>query len=155
MLKFAGKEIPGSHGPIIYASPELAVKEIQFWEVNGIAEIVGGQGGRWLTIEHTLHNRCTTPRALVAELNKLKSYQGLTGSLVESGTIAQTFKNVTFRGWEPAALPGQREPGPLKDVAGTLLDDEGNADGGWFITLLLQFRQLYPQVTGGTSDDDT
>lgn len=154
MLTFAGKEIPGSHGPIIYASPELAVTELQFWESDGIAEIVGGQGGRWLTVRHTLHNRCQQPKDLTKELNKLKSYQGTVGDLKETGTIEQTFKNCSFRGWEPDILPGQRDPGPLKDVAGTLLDDEGNADGGWFITILLQFRQLYSQVTAGASGGD-
>jgi hypothetical protein len=97
-----------------------------------------------------LHNKCAKPKDLITELNKLKGYQGVNGVLQEiSGAINQKQFNCTFRGWEPALLPGQRDPGMLKDLAGTLRDDNGVADGGWFITLMLQFRQLY--VSGSSS----
>ena len=150
-LLFKSKAIPGSHGPIIVGSPELHARRVKYWEVQGEGEVIGESGGRSLSVEITLHDQYTgnTPAKLFKYLDKLDALVGQHGTLTETPDdnggligVSQDFKNCTFEGREPAALPGQVAPGPLKDVAGTLVDDAGTPDLGWFITVILHFRQL-------------
>ena len=146
-LTFNGKSIPGSHGSLVFSSPEPQLRRVRFWDLKGEGEIAGENGGRPIVVEHILHEGYTSHIDLTVALNDLNKLVGVNAQLKAdtgsgSGRILQSFNSTTFEGYEFRALEGQPTPGPLQDVAGTLFDDDGNADGGWFVGLTLRFRQL-------------
>jgi hypothetical protein len=136
-LKFWNLDIPGLHGPLIFGAPELKVRRVQFFQVMGEAEIVGRPAGRSIMVRCLIHDGWEDQNEMQAFLDDLSTKIGVNDTLTESGNIEQEFDDVTFDGWEPIPLNGQEDPGPLYDIAGTL-----DQDGGWFIQLVLRFRQL-------------
>jgi hypothetical protein len=146
-ITFKGQAIRGSHGSLIFTSPDPQLKRSRYFDIKGEAEIAGESGGRPITIDHLLHFNCSNLGQLQTLLDKLDKLVGQHGLLRhETGSGAsrqlQRFDDCTFEGYEFRALAGQQAPGPLQDVAGTLFDDDGNADEGWFAPLTLKFRQL-------------
>lgn len=149
MLKFANQIIPGTTESYVKPSPMLHARRVKYWDVIGEAEIVGLAGGRPILVTHLLHDELATPAALERALVKLDRLVGRHGVLHHSGeATGQTFtiddEFVTFEGSELLPLPGQEHPSAVKDIAGTLTDDSGNADNGWCQYLLLRFYQLLP-----------
>jgi|GEM_PF-2904498 hypothetical protein len=136
-LKFDGKTIPGTSGPLQMGSPIGRVARATFAGVNGEAEIALGGAGRDIAIEHVLHDEYKSAKRVWAYLKKLDEWAvwRTIGTLKIDGDVPITEKECVFVGYQSIALPGQSRPGMLEDHAGTL-------DGGWFITLLLQWRQL-------------
>ena|SRR3990167_9033467 len=141
-LTFKGKLIPGSHGPIQFVSPELQFRRGRYWQVKGTYEVMGRVGGRPLMVDHTLHFGFDTTDKLYLAIRDLDKLLGQNGTLSETGNITKQHDNCTFERYEMIPLEGQPVAGPLQDVAETLFDDEGEGDGGWFITLQLYFYQL-------------
>ena len=141
-IKFKGSTIPGTHGPLVFRSPDQQVRRMKFWDVKGEGEIFGEAGGRDISIEITIHKKFPTVAKLLDQLEDLDDLVGEHGTLEETGNVQQKFKNCTFDGWEPVPLPGQPNTSPLQDVAGTLRTPTNKPDGGWFQNVLLRFRQL-------------
>jgi hypothetical protein len=93
------------------------------------------------------HDGFETPQDLAAgfrDLNKLIRQHGRLILIADVGddTFNEPYNNCTFDRYERTPLPGQQAATPIKDYAQTLFDDNGEADGGWFILLTLYFRQL-------------
>jgi hypothetical protein len=146
-LYFRNQVLPGNHSSIVRGSPNRQIRRFNFWRIDGEGEIVGELLGRELTVELVLANQYTRFADLRRQLDRLDSQRGLNGTLRNSsgsGAALQedTFNNVTFDGYEMASFGGQQSPGPLQDVANTLFNDSGTADGGWFVPLILRFYQL-------------
>jgi hypothetical protein len=146
-LEFNGKSIPGSTGQIAYGSPEQQLYRVKFYGLQGEVEIFGEAGGRSVFIPHILHNRFTAYRDLIRARDNLDNLCGQNGRLFYSSgsgsALQQTsFSDTTLERWEMLAMPGQDSPGPLQDIAGTLFNDSGIGDGGWFLPVVLHFRQL-------------
>lgn len=144
-LKFDGTEIPGEHGPIVRGAPEVRVRPVQVFQLAGEGQIVGKPAGRNLSVRVLLHKKYEgeTPDKLLEMLATLDGKIGTNGTLEETGNVPQKFNYCTFMGWEPIPEQGQSEPGPLKDIAGTLdADNDGQPIYGWFQLILLHFRQL-------------
>ena len=149
-LKFNGDSIDGTHGPIYRPSPEPNLRRVRFAFLKGEGEIRGSSHGRTLMCRIILHKAYTgtKPDKLLKALDKLDKAIGTHGTLKESGNIEQEFENCTFEGYEPMPLEGQEESGPLKDSFGGLRTANGTADNGWWICVLLRFRQLLvPEAT--------
>lgn len=147
-LTFTSQSIRGSHGPLIVGSPEPQLRRVHYFDIVGEAEIAGQSGGRQIFCEHILHGRFASFAALVKALAGLDSLVGVNGRLAHSSGIGttlqrQNFDETTFEGYEFRQLAGQTSPGPLRDLSGTLFDDNGIADSGWFVGLMLKFRQLF------------
>lgn len=148
MLRFNGRTIPGSTESLIKGSPELSSRRlVRYWDVVGEAEVMGEQGGRQILVTHILHDGFANHSQLKSALVSLERLVGQHGTLTHTGTaqgdpFADVFQNVTFEGFMPIPLAGQEHPTELKDVTGTLFDDSGNADNGWFQYMALSFRQL-------------
>ncbi|MDQ3288911.1 MAG: hypothetical protein M3Q42_11775 [Pseudomonadota bacterium] len=147
-LKFASKTIPGTTETCVYGSPEFPLRRVTYWDVVGEAEIAGRRGGRALVITHLLHDGFAKPTDLQVALVDLDLLVGKHGSLLYTATVHdgddldENLKHVTFERYERLPLPGQEAATFLKDFAGTLTDDNGVADEGWFCYLALHFRQL-------------
>lgn len=148
MLKFNGKTIPGSTESLIKGSPELSSRRlVRYWDIVGEAEVIGEQGGRPIVVTHILHDGYETHTDLKNAMRELERQVGKNGTLTHTGTaqgdpFADVFKDVTLEGFQPIPLQGQEFPTELKDVTGTLFDDDGESDNGWFQYLSLSFRQL-------------
>ncbi len=149
-IQFKTLSLPGSHGPIIVGGPEIHVRRVKFWDLKGEAEIAGRSGGRNIMVTLLLHDAFTQDR-LIKKLDTIDTFIDDNGTLEETGNVSRKFKRCTFDGYEPIPFGGQDEPGMLQDVAATLRDDfgarelVGGVEGGWFIHLLLRFRQLIVQ----------
>jgi len=146
-LEFNSKPIPGTTLGIMAGSPEVQFRRLQFWETAGEAEIIGKPGGRFVQVEHILHNRCGKYSDLMKRLDTLDALIGRNGTLeFASGSgnalVREKFANCTFERYEKVPTGGQSVAMPLKDLSGTLYDENSYPDGGWFITLQLSFRQL-------------
>lgn len=146
-LKFNGRVISGSHGPLVVGAPEQHVRRVKYWDLPGEAEIVGRPGGRTITVEILLHDSYSQQQ-LINELGTLDLTVGKHGTLKETGNVSRTFKAVTFDGYTPVPFGGQADSSMLQDVAATLRDDngvvetQGSGAGGWFQAAVLHFRQL-------------
>lgn len=145
-LEFNSKPIPGTTLSITYGAAEPQLRRARFWKAIGEIEVAGETGGRDILVTHILHNSLAKHADLLAEIRKLDGLVLQHGTLrhstgTGSGLQRSEFRNTTFEGYEQQPLGGE-QTGPLKDLAGTLLDDNGNADGGWFISLTLKFHQL-------------
>ena len=121
--------------------PELQVRRTVFWGLAGESEIVGKPSGRIVQCFIVLHQQFNTPKKLLDELNKLDDLVGEHGTLEETGEVPQKYKHCTFEGFE-RTFNGQQHPGPLKNDAGTLFDESGDRDFGYFQTGVLRWRQL-------------
>lgn len=148
MLKFNGKTIPGSTESLIKGSPELSsMRRGRYWDIVGEYEVMGEQGGRQIVVTHILHDGFANHTQLKAAIQALEKLVGQNGTLTHTGTaqgdpFADTFKDVTFEAFQPIPLAGQEFPTELKDISGTLFNDSGNADNGWFQYVIMSFRQL-------------
>lgn len=145
-LEFNSKPIPGTTLSIVYGAAEPQLRRARFWKAIGEIEVAGETGGRDVLVTHILHNSFAKHADLLAEIRKLDGLVLQNGTLnhsTGSGSTLQRsdFRNTTFEGYQQQAL-GSEQVGPLKDLAGTLLNADGSADGGWFVTLALKFHQL-------------
>lgn len=147
-LKFASKTIPGSTESLVYSSPEVPLRRVKYWDVIGEGEIAGRRGGRAIVVTHLFHDQFPSVTKLQIALDELDRQVGKHGRLQYTATVhggdshVETLNNCTLERYEKIPVPGQEAAMPLKDFAGTLFDDDGEADGGWFIYLMLYFRQL-------------
>lgn len=134
-LKFWNLDIPGLHGPLIIGGPENTARRVKFFQVKGEAEVAGFPAGRTIMVRALVFDEFDTYQKLQDFLDDLSTKTGVNDKLTETGNTPKVLDYCTFEGWEPIPLNGQEDPGPLVDIAGTL-------DGGWFIQILLRFRQL-------------
>jgi hypothetical protein len=152
-VKFKNYAFPGTHGAAIVLPPELHVVRSSFFGLDGTSEIVGGRGGREITVDMWFHNKffrrdqlingpITTSRLIIGHHGKLELIHELAPQRSkQNGAITyqakarkEEYEDVTFHGFFPTSFGGQ--PGvPLFDWAGTV-------DGGWFIAGQLRFYQL-------------
>lgn len=127
-LTFGDYQIPGINRAPAVGAPELEAIRTKFFGVAGESEILGAIGGRTLEYFYYFSKSDWEQEDLVTNLATLKTYVGTNATLTESGSVSETFADVTFDGFERV--------GPqLPDTAGTFL-------GGWWIPLVLRFRQL-------------
>lgn len=146
-LKIAGQTIPGTTLRFTYGGAAVPTRRMMYWDVIGEAEIVGKRGGREIQVDHVLHNGYSQYTDLRQALLELNNLIGSHGDLALRTTVyGQRFDNVqshcTFDMYEPIPWPGQDEPQPLKDLAGTLYNENDDADEGWFQLVSMRFRQL-------------
>lgn len=103
MLTHAGFPIHGTHRPVQTSAPALQAIRTKFVGVRGESSINGLRGGRPLVAEIWIHNRYSTPEALVAYLETLDRLVDTYGNLVVTrnayGGIPRTFNNCEFEGF--------------------------------------------------------
>lgn len=146
-LKFTGKTIPGTTLSFLYDAPSVPTRRMNYWDVIGEAEIVGKRVGRIITVQHVLHDEYSQYADLRQAFLALVQLIGEHGDLsLKTTAYGQQYNDVhshcTLDSAEKIPWPGQEDAQPLKDIAGTLYNDNGEADGGWFFLVLLRFRQL-------------
>ena len=137
-LKFTGKSIPGTHGPILVGKPETRIRRVKFSQLKGEGEIVDQPGGRTLTVDVIVHNHYSSHRNLDSALKTLDKLIGENGTLEVTGNTRQTFKFCTLAGKDP--IPFGANNGPLPDEEGMLEDPPDF--GAWFQHFRFTFRQL-------------
>ena len=138
MLFFCDRLIPGTHDVVSAETPEFHAIRRKFWGLHGALEIVGGTGGRDLSVSMYLHNRYWTLHAMHAAITDLSSLQGQHGLLREWDAYNQcdrTWQGCTLDSIEWLAFPGREDTGPVRDYAGGI-------DGGWVQAVSLHFHQL-------------
>ncbi|MHB8953343.1 MAG: hypothetical protein ACYC4U_10275 [Pirellulaceae bacterium] len=138
MLFFNGRLIPGTHDAILENPTELQVVRTYFWGLRGVGEVVGGHGGRELSVFMWLHNRYGSRQSLEQAVDELGKWIGENGVLVEQDYQTQytkVYENVTFTAVEHMPVGGRESVGPIFDYARTV-------DGGWLEALTLRFYQL-------------
>ena len=127
-LTHNGQEFKG-----LFSNPRVTPVEhfttrTHFQGVHGISEIDGGRGSRSIGVNLWHFYSYSTEAALKSGLDLLNKLVGANGDLVFDGNLDETYKDVTFEGWELVF-------GPLRDVANLL-------DGGWWAEIELFFTQL-------------
>ncbi len=147
VLKFAGKTIAGTTEAFVYGGSPVQMRRVMYWGVTGEAEVVGRQGGRDILVTHIMHDGYeiyTDLRLAFAELNALLGSHGdlSLSTTVHGQQFRESLRFCTLEDIEKIPWPGQDEPQPLRDLAKTLFDANGDADEGWFQRVLLRFRQL-------------
>lgn len=143
-LLIARKNIPGTTESIVCGDPVRQVKRGQFWDVRGEFEIAGELGGRQIVIQHLLHKRYPTIEDCQDALDDIHELQGEHGVCRYTGTansdrVKQNYADCTVESIATVPFGNQAI---LKDVSSTLLDDEGNGDGGYYCRLIITLRQL-------------
>ena len=142
-IKFKDLNINGTHGPLRVGPPDVRTRRFSIFGVDGVAEIYGLNGGRVITVDIVLHDDFGTSKALIDYVNKVNKKLGDHGTLKETGTISQEFKDCTFESMTPVAFAGQEQPGPIKDVAGLMTDNANPQPNKWIARYMLRFFQLY------------
>lgn len=117
----------------LFSSPRVGQAEhystiTHFNGVHGNSEIDGGRGSRPIQVNLWHFGLYTDEASLKTALDNMAKRVGNNGDLVFDGNLDETYKDVTFKGWELIS-------GPLRDVANLL-------DGGWWAELELYFLQL-------------
>ncbi len=133
--KFAGQTFAGACCAPQIMPPDIQMLRKQYWDLAGVTEIVGKKGGRAISVQILLFKQYSDASKVLAALEGYQDLQGQNAHLVFAGTTARTYKNSTLDKVTPIAFPGQEQPGPLPDVAGTL-------DGGWWMMAQFDFYQL-------------
>lgn len=152
MLRFRTYELPGYHTPLAAGPPELSSRVTHFPGLHGVSEIVSGQTHRevsamiWLSRRDWRHVQA---RELFAKLADLDSWVGQNGDVVESQDadgfgLPRRFRDCTFLGFTPLAVPGQQAPGPLQDLALQLHDYGSQTAPAWFQYGRLAWVQILP-----------
>ena len=147
-LTFKNNRIRGSTTAFNCGSPDIPLRRFNYWDVRGEAEIIGKQSGRSIIVQHLFFGNYQNWSRFEEALDELDAMIGVNAKLefttdVDGDAYVRQFKNTTFDKWEPVALAGQSDPGPLKDIAGTLFEEGlDEPDEGWFLPMTLYFRQL-------------
>jgi len=129
-IAFNGTPIPGWHERIAAAKPMLQTKRTKFAGINGESEIVLGTGGRALECKIWINSPSFgSSQSLAQFLAQLDGLVGSHGPLVETGSVQQTFNDVTYEGFVPS--------GPYLPVVGGV----GMNAGTWFVEGTLHFYQ--------------
>jgi hypothetical protein len=138
-VKFNGIEIKGTHGLASEGPVELFARRTHFYGLQGMSEIIGGRGGRPLSVDIWMHDEYTNLSDLKTVLVALDKRIGEYGTLEIIDTPETDdntdYQQVTFLGLERLPLGNRNDTGPLKDTAETV-------DGGWFQNGRLHFMQL-------------
>lgn len=143
-LKIAGKKIHGTTESIVVSEPVRQVKRGQFWDVRGEYEIFGEIGGRQVQIKHLLHRFFESVAECKAALGEIHDIIGNNGRCHFTGIdqgrdTDQLFEDCTVESIVTVPFGDQ---GIIPDVAGTLVNDDGDPDGGYFCRIIITLRQL-------------
>jgi hypothetical protein len=157
MIRFKSKDIPGPHTSLTAAPPNLQVRSAEFFGVNGVSEIHGGQLDREVSCEIWLSKKEWTNPKGAELLNYLSGLDGLVGEFgvlqerydQQWGGLPRKFKDCTFIGFFPLPLPGQQTPAPLQDLAFTLHQYSSTTNPAWFHYGRLVWRQLESSSSAG------
>lgn len=100
MLRLESFLFLGTHGPVVRHQPDLQSKITKFFGIRGESEIEDEASGRLLTCQIWIHGGWEKQSELETHLDLLDLNVGrLHGKLKETGTVEQTFKDVTFNGF--------------------------------------------------------
>lgn len=113
-LAFMHLTLSGVHGPIHRDPPDLQTVRTKFPGVIGISELNLESGMRKLWTDIWLFNEYDAA-GIVALRRQLDVGVGLHGTLTVTGTLAETFEQCTFEGFQQ-----DEGLGPIPDVAGSL-----------------------------------
>lgn len=105
-LTFAGVAIPGICGAPGIAAPASRAIRTEFPGVHGVSEIRLGRGGRGIEYPVWIFgSQFNSAADVVKFLERLEDLVNTHGKLTETGTIARTFDNCTFDGFESGGAP--------------------------------------------------
>ena len=137
-IEFRGHRIPGTHGVVVAAMPNLNVRRRYYWGLFGESEVTGAPKGRVLTVSIWLHGGYVTRTGLERYIdNSLLPLIKAHGHLVEKDRYGTrlTYKGVTFTGFQRLPFAYRKDADPIRDYAGTV-------DGGWVQSGTLWFYQV-------------
>jgi hypothetical protein len=122
----------------------IVVARTNFWGVNGVSEIVSpGVGPETIECDAWITDASFAPSsgslsALIEYLQLLDNLRGSHGTLAQEGTVARSFPNCTFEGFQPSTVEGQQRPEPVQLI---------NAAQWWCQPGILTWTQLKDEYT--------